>query len=58
MTIRFNFLTVLLALTVSTLPVTICAAQTTNEPVTIVNHVDIITDAGVSNSQFNNWRMI
>jgi quinol monooxygenase YgiN len=45
MTIRFKFLTVLLALTVSALPVTICAAQTTNEPVTIVSHVDIIPDA-------------
>ena len=45
MTFRFNFLTLLLAFTVSTLPVTICAAQTTNEPVTIVSHVDIIPDA-------------
>jgi quinol monooxygenase YgiN len=57
MTFRFNFLTLLLAFTVSTLPVTICAAQTTNEPVTIVNHVDIIPDAYKPLSEENAARL-
>ena len=57
MTIRFNFLTVLLAFTVSTLPATICAAQTTNEPVTIISHVDIIPDAYKPLSEENAARL-
>ena len=57
MTIRLNFLTVLLAFTVSMLPVTICAAQTTNEPVTIVSHVDIVPDAYKPLSEENAARL-
>ena len=57
MTFRFYFFTVLLAFTVSTLPVIICAAQTTNEPVTIVSHVDIVPDAYKPLSEENAARL-
>ena len=57
MTFRFNFLAMLLAFTVTTLPVTIRTAQTTNEPVTIVSHVDIIPDSYKALSQENAARL-
>jgi quinol monooxygenase YgiN len=57
MTFRFNFLSILFAFTISTLAVTICAAQAKDEPVTIVTHVDIIPDAYKPMSEENAVRL-
>ena len=46
-----KFLAALVTLTVSMQLVTMCAAQTKSEPVTIVTHVDIIPDAYMTQSE-------
>ena len=58
MTFRFNFLAVLLVLSATTLPVTICAAQATTGPVVIVSHVDFIPDAYKPLAEENATRLL
>lgn len=45
MNLQSNFLAALVTLTISAQLVSICAAQTKNDPLTIVSHVDIVPDA-------------
>ena len=57
-TFRPGFLAILLAFTVSTLPITICAAPADSESVIIVIHVDIIPDAYKPLSEENAVRLL
>ena len=58
MTFRFNILAALVMLAVWIQPVTLCAGQTRNEPVTIVSHVDIIPDTYKAQAEENAARLL
>jgi quinol monooxygenase YgiN len=53
MNFRSKVLAMVIAVTVLTQPLTICATQTMSAPITIVSHVDIIPDAYKPQSEEN-----